>query len=102
MADARGEYWYFDPKVDSSKITIPELRSILLKHGVTYPSSAKKPQLVALFNDQVLPQAGKIQRTHARTKRSTRGIEDVPSSANSTTTDEAEDETLLAPPPTTR
>lgn len=102
MADARGEYWYFDPNVDSSKITIPELRSILLKHGVTYPSSAKKPQLVALFNDQVLPQAGKIQRTHARTKRSTRGIEDVPSSANSTTTDEAEDETLLAPPPTTR
>ena len=102
MADARGEYWYFDPDVDSNKITVPELRSILLKHGVTYPSSAKKPALVSLFNDQVLPQAGKLQRAQARTKRSTRGIEDVPSSATSTTTDDAEDETLLAPPLSTR
>jgi hypothetical protein len=102
MADARGEYWYFDPDVDANKITVPELRSILLKHGVTYPSSAKKSVLVGLFNDAVAPQADKVQRAHARTKRTTRGIQDVPSSSASTvTTDDAEDETLLAPPPTT-
>jgi hypothetical protein len=51
MADARGEYWYFEPGVEANKITVPELRSILLKHGVNYPSSAKKPDLVKLFND---------------------------------------------------
>ncbi|KAF2791854.1 hypothetical protein K505DRAFT_326558 [Melanomma pulvis-pyrius CBS 109.77] len=101
MADSRGEYWYLSPDVDASKITVPELRSILLKHGVTYPSSGKKPVLVSLFNDQVLPQAAKLHRAQARTKRSTRGIEDVPSSASTTTTDEMEeDDTMLAPPPT--
>ncbi|KAF2877756.1 sister chromatid separation protein-like protein [Massariosphaeria phaeospora] len=98
MADARGEYWYLGPDVDAGKITVPELRSILLKHGVTYPSSAKKPVLVGLFNEQVAPQAANIQRTHARTKRTTRGIEDMSSSQASTTTDDAEDETLLALP----
>lgn len=102
MADARGEYWYLDPEIDPSKITVPELRSILLKHGITYPSSSKKPALLALFNEEVLPQAAKIQRAQARTKRSTKGIEDVPSSAASTTTEDPEDDTLLAPPPTTR
>ncbi|KAJ4375015.1 inner nuclear membrane protein enriched at telomere/subtelomere region [Neocucurbitaria cava] len=100
MADARGEYWYFEDGVDANKITVPELRSILLKHGVTYPSSAKKPVLVGLFNDAVLPQAAKVQRAHAHTKRSTRGIVDVPSSSASTV--DTEDETLLAPPTTTR
>lgn len=102
MADARGEYWYLESDVDPSRITVPELRNILLKHGITHPSSAKKPALVALFTEQVLPQATKIQRAQARTKPSTRGIEDVPSSAASTTTDEPDDETLLAPPPTTK
>lgn len=103
MADARGEYWYFDPSVDANKITVPELRSILLKHGVTYPSSAKKPVLVSLFNDAVAPQAAQVQRAQARTKRTTRGIVDVPSSSASTvTTDDAEDETLLPPAPTAR
>jgi hypothetical protein len=102
MADARGEYWYFDSNVDANKITVPELRSILLKHGVTYPSSAKKPVLVKLFEDSVAPQAAQVQRTHARTKRTTRGIQDVPSSSASTaTTEDTEDETLLAPPPST-
>ncbi|KAF2001337.1 hypothetical protein P154DRAFT_553648 [Amniculicola lignicola CBS 123094] len=101
MADERGEYWYLEPQVEANKITVPELRSILLKHGVTYPSSAKKPVLVQLFSDHVLPQAAKIHRAQARTKPSTRGIEDIPSSQTSTT-DETEDDTLLAPPPTTR
>ncbi|KAF2711400.1 hypothetical protein K504DRAFT_475262 [Pleomassaria siparia CBS 279.74] len=104
MADSRGEYWYLD-NVDANKIKVPELRSILLKHQVNYPSSAKKAVLVDLFNDQVLPQAAMIQRTQARTKRSTRGIEDVPSSASTTTTDDADedvDDTVLAPPSTVR
>ncbi|KAI4947369.1 hypothetical protein J4E91_006721 [Alternaria rosae] len=100
MADARGEYWYYEDGVDPNKITVPELRSILLRHGVTYPSSAKKPALVGMFVDLVLPQKSKVQRMQAHTKRSTRGIVDVPSSSASTVeTDDAEDETLIAPTP---
>jgi len=103
MADARGEYWYYEDGVDPNKITVPELRSILLRHGVTYPSSAKKAVLVGLFVDVVLPQKSKVQRAQAQTKRSTRGIVDVPSSSASTAdTDDAEDETLLAPTPAPR
>lgn len=102
MADARGEYWYYEDGVDANKITVPELRSILLRHGVTYPSSAKKPILVGLFNDVVLPQKSQVQRAYARTKRSTRGIVDVPSSSASTVdTTDVEDETLVAPAPAT-
>lgn len=103
MADARGEYWYLEDGVEPNKITVPELRSILLKHGVQYPSSAKKPALVDLFTTNVLPQAAKLQRAAARTVRSTRGIEDVPSSTASTTTSEdIGDETLLPPQPAAR
>ena len=76
--------WYFEDGVDANKITVPELRSILLRHGVTYPSSAKKPVLVGLFKDVVLPQKSQVQRAQAHTKRSTRGIVDVPSSSAST------------------
>ncbi|KAK1917786.1 hypothetical protein P3342_000501 [Pyrenophora teres f. teres] len=103
MADARGEYWYFEDGVDPNKITVPELRSILLRHGATYPSSARKGTLVSLFVDVVLPQKPQVQRMLAQTKRSTRGIVDVPSSSASTAdTDETEDETLVAPTPATR
>ncbi|KAF1979534.1 sister chromatid separation protein-like protein [Bimuria novae-zelandiae CBS 107.79] len=99
MADARGEYWYLDDGVEPNKITVPELRSILLKHGVNYPSSAKKPQLIELFTVNVLPQAAKLQRAAARTVRSSRGIVDVPSSsASTTTTDDTGDDTLVPPP----
>lgn len=103
MASARGEYWYFEDGVDANKITVPELRSILLTHGVSYPSSAKKSVLVALFNDVVLPQKAQVQRSQARTKRSTRGIVDVPSSSGSTVTteDTEEEETYVAPQPST-
>lgn len=102
MADARGEYWYFGDDVDANKITVPELRSILLKHGISYPSSAKKPALVGLFIEHVRPQAAQVQRAHARTKPSTRGIVDVPSSSGSTvTTDDTGDEALLPPQPAT-
>jgi hypothetical protein len=102
MADARGEYWWLEPGVDANKITVPQLRRILLTHDVQYSSSAKKPELVGLFNSTVAPQAEKFLRDFGRTKRSTRGIQDVPSSSASTaTTEDTEDETLLAPTPAT-
>ena len=39
--DARGEYWYFEPGIDSNKRAVQELRSIVLKHGAGCSSAAK-------------------------------------------------------------
>ncbi|KAK8183358.1 sister chromatid separation protein-like protein [Phyllosticta capitalensis] len=68
------------PGFDPNSITVPRLRSILIQHNVRYSSSAKKPELVALFNQHVLPHAQQQLAARSRTKRSARGIVDVPSS----------------------
>ncbi|KAK5007955.1 hypothetical protein LTR28_004630, partial [Elasticomyces elasticus] len=94
------ELVYLEPGFDPSSLTIPRLRSILVSHNIQYPSSAKKSQLIELFNGNVLPQARKLLNAQARTKPSTRGIVDVPSSQGSTVDDEdEEDEIPLLPPP---
>ncbi|KAF2801909.1 sister chromatid separation protein-like protein [Mytilinidion resinicola] len=87
---------YLDPSFEPSSVTVPRLRNILLEHGVQYNSSAKKPDLIALFNEHVAPKASKILKSRSRTKRSTKGIEDVPSSQSSTL-DDAEDEVPVLP-----
>lgn len=79
MADSSLQYLEAD--FDPSSLTVPRLRSILVEHNVAYPSSAKKSQLVDLFNGEVAPQARRLLSSRTHTKRSARGILDVPSSA---------------------
>lgn len=43
----------FDPK----KLTIPNLRSVLVEHGIYFPSNASKLQLVEIFNESIKPRA---------------------------------------------
>lgn len=96
MAD--DDYAYLRPDFDPASVTMPRLRSILVAHNVHYPSSAKKPELVALFNENVAPQARKLLNTQSRTKRSTRGIVDVPSSTDSTnSTADDDDDNITIP-----
>ncbi|GAW18255.1 hypothetical protein ANO14919_077290 [Xylariales sp. No.14919] len=88
---------YLQPGFDPKSLTIPRLRSILVAHNVPYSSSAKKGQLVEIFNEQIVPQSRKILNARARAKRSSRGIFDADSvSSSSNPFDEHED---LAPPP---
>ncbi|KAI1420597.1 Man1-Src1p-C-terminal domain-containing protein [Xylaria sp. FL1777] len=88
---------YLQPGFDPKSLTIPRLRSILVAHNVPYSSSAKKGQLVEIFNEQIVPQSRKILNARARAKRSSKGIFDVESiSSSSNPFDEHED---LAPPP---
>jgi hypothetical protein len=87
---------YLSPSFDPASLTIPKLRSILLDHGVSHPSSAKKPQLIELFNDNIAPQAKEILAARSKIKRSARGIVDVPSSQASVVDEE---EKLLEEPP---
>ncbi|KAI9661276.1 MAG: inner nuclear membrane protein enriched at telomere/subtelomere region [Bathelium mastoideum] len=89
---------YLAQDFDPATLTVPRLRSILVAHNVNYPSSAKKPQLIEIFNENVAPQARKLLREQSRIKRSSKGIEDVPSSQASTV-DEEEDRRRMRPPP---
>ncbi|KAI0409621.1 Man1-Src1p-C-terminal domain-containing protein [Xylaria palmicola] len=88
---------YLQPGFDPKSLTIPRLRSILVAHNVPYSSSAKKGQLIDIFNEQVVPQSRKILDARARAKRSSKGIFDADSvSSSSNPFDHHED---LAPPP---
>lgn len=95
MAD--DEFAYLQPDFDPSGLTVPRLRSILVAHNIAYPSSAKKPDLVNLFNDKVAPQGKKLLRAQTQTKRSTRGIVDVPSAESSVAGDADEDDENTIP-----
>lgn len=65
---------YLQPDFDPTSVTMPRLRSILVSHNVPYPATAKKAQLVEIFNENVTPQAKKILDRRARAKRSSMGI----------------------------
>lgn len=90
---------YLQSGFDPSSLTVPRLRSILVSHNISYPASAKKPQLIEIFNDNVLPQSRKLLAARARAKRTSRGITDAESSQESTVADDGE---LMPPPPTPR
>lgn len=67
---------YLDASFDASKLTKPQLRSILGEHGVTElpPTNAKKEVLLALFEERVRARAGEIRRERAAVRASAKGI----------------------------
>ncbi|WPH00274.1 Hypothetical protein R9X50_00309800 [Acrodontium crateriforme] len=87
---------YFEEGFDPNTLVVPRLRSILVAHNVAYPSSAKKSQLVDLFNENIVPQARAIRQANARVRRTSRGIVDQTSgrtgSGQGDYDDEEEDE----------
>ncbi|KAI1172504.1 Man1-Src1p-C-terminal domain-containing protein [Nemania sp. FL0916] len=89
---------YLQPGFDPKSLTIPRLRSILVAHNVSYASSAKKGQLVDIFNEQIVPQSRKILNARARAKRSSQGIFDV-ESVSSSSANAFDEHEQLAPPP---
>ncbi|KAI9889347.1 MAG: inner nuclear membrane protein enriched at telomere/subtelomere region [Vezdaea aestivalis] len=98
MALHESDQDYLTPGFDPSSLTVARLRGIFVEHDVAYPSAAKKPQLVELFHQQIVPQAKKILKVRSRAERTSRGITDVPSSQEESTTNE-EDVTRMPPPP---
>ena len=92
------ELAYLSPGFDLASLTVPRLRSILVSHDISYPSSAKKPQLIQLVNDEILPKSKKILSARSRTKRTSKGITDMPSSQEGTVNGDG-DEELMPPPP---
>ncbi|OLY81636.1 hypothetical protein AYI68_g4256 [Smittium mucronatum] len=58
---------YTSSGFDPSSLKAPELRSILIKHGVNYSSNSKKDELVSLFKENV--KSGKIKSDPPITKK---------------------------------
>ncbi|KAL8678479.1 MAG: hypothetical protein Q9186_005183 [Xanthomendoza sp. 1 TL-2023] len=88
------------PSFDPSSLTVPKLRSILLSHDISYPSSAKKPQLIQLFNEELKPRSHKILAARSRIRRTSKGITNMPSSqASSVDGDDYDQSRSMLPPP---
>jgi hypothetical protein len=71
---------YLADPFDPASLTVPKLRNVLLTHNVDYPSDAKKPKLIELFNDHIVPQAKSLRDARSNVKPSAEGIINVPSS----------------------
>ncbi|KAH3670632.1 hypothetical protein OGAPHI_001147 [Ogataea philodendri] len=48
---------YLQPSFDPHKVTVPRLRSILVDRQIEYPSSAKKTDLINLYEQHIRPNA---------------------------------------------
>jgi hypothetical protein len=99
---SESEVDYLQDGFDPWSLTVPRLRSILVTHNIQYPSAAKKPQLVEIFIEQVVPQSRKILNARARVKRMSRGIVDADSQETASTDVMDEDHDLVPPPTATR
>ena len=80
MASADDEFAYLSPSFDPTSLTMPRLRNILMSNDIPYPASAKKPQLVEIFTQELKPKARKILAARDRVRRTSKGITDMPGS----------------------
>lgn len=55
---------YLKDEYDISKLTIPNLRSILVEHEIDFPSNAIKSELINIFNNKVKPNTTKILKKY--------------------------------------
>ncbi|MCJ1384877.1 inner nuclear membrane protein enriched at telomere/subtelomere region [Xylographa soralifera] len=93
------ELEYLSPSFDPASLTVPKIRAIFVSHDIPYPASAKKPQLIEIFNQQLVPKSRRILAARSRTSRTSRRIVDVPSSQESTVSGDDEDTETMPPPP---
>ncbi|KAK4048744.1 inner nuclear membrane protein enriched at telomere/subtelomere region [Microbotryomycetes sp. JL221] len=61
---------------DPSKALVSQLRNILLSHDVPYTATAKKSELVALYEKHIRPRAPRLLAELAQVRASTQGILD--------------------------
>ncbi len=91
---------YLSPSFDPASLTVPKIRAILVSHDISYPASAKKPQLIDIFTQELVPRSRRILAARSRTQRTSRGITDMPSSQEGTIDgDDETDRNSMPPPP---
>ncbi len=100
MASTEDDLAYLSPSFDPASLTMPRLRNILMTHEISYPASAKKPQLVDIFTQELKPKARKILAARDKVRRTSRAITDMPSSQEGTVNgDHDDDASSMLPPP---
>ena len=100
MASAEDDLAYLSPSFDPASLTMPRLRNILMSHDIAYPASAKKPQLVDIFTQELKPKARKILAARDRVRRTSRGITDMQRSQEGTVDGDVDDDAgSMLPPP---
>jgi hypothetical protein len=65
---------YLEPDFDPNTLKVAELRGILLKHDIDYPSSAKKAVLLDIFNQNIATQAHKFRTASSLVQPSSHGM----------------------------
>lgn len=73
---------YLQPGFDPSTLRVAELRGLLLEHDVDYAMTAKKAQLVDLFNEHIASRAQRITDQRNNVRASSRGIVSVDQQGN--------------------
>lgn len=68
---------YLKDDFDVSKLTVPNLRSILVEHNIDFPSNSTKPDLIKFFNNEVKPNSNKILKKYNNIKPSSKNIIDM-------------------------
>ena len=91
---------YLQPSFNPNTITVPRLRNIFMTHEIQYPPSAKKPELVEIFNQELKPKAKKLLAARDHVRRTSRGITDMSSSQGSTVNGGLDDGSSMLAPPT--
>ncbi|KAJ7172515.1 Man1-Src1p-C-terminal domain-containing protein [Mycena filopes] len=61
---------YLEPDFDPASLTVSQLLGVLGYHNIVYPSQYSKPKLVALFKDQLQPNATKLKRERLKAQSS--------------------------------
>ncbi|KAK7739977.1 inner nuclear membrane protein enriched at telomere/subtelomere region [Cytospora paraplurivora] len=79
---------YLQPDFEPASVTMPRLRSILVSQNVPYPATAKKAQLVEIFNENVAPRARKLLAQRQKAKRTSMGITNIDGSRGYSVTNE--------------
>ncbi len=90
---------YLQPSFDPASVTMPRLRNILMTHDIQYPASAKKIQLIDIFNQELKPKARRLLAARDKVRRTSKGITDMPSSQESTVNGDEDPRSSMGPPP---
>lgn len=77
MSDPIESNAYLSTSFDPLTLRIAELRRIFLEHNIDFKSTAKKAELVQIFNDEVRPQAAALLRAKLSPLPSANVIETV-------------------------
>ena len=72
--DLTDSVYYLRPDFDPKKLKVSQLRGILVKHNIRYPSDAKREVLLEIFNRQLAPNAAAILAANSNVTPSTDGI----------------------------